>query len=59
MAIGHGLLREQWPVVIGCILRTASGFLILEAMQVYKGVGGLYGIPFSTWGSILNILKTS
>ena len=28
LAIGHGLLTKFWPMVIGCILRTAGSSII-------------------------------
>ena len=32
VAIGHGLLKNFWPLVIGCVLRTA-GSQLFETMQ--------------------------
>ena len=32
VAIGHGLLKKFWPMVIGCVLRTA-GSSLFETMQ--------------------------
>ena len=28
LAIGHGLLKKFWPMVISCVLRTAGSYLI-------------------------------
>ena len=28
VAIGHGLLKKFWPMVIGCVLRTTGGSII-------------------------------
>ena len=28
VAIGHGLLNKFWPLVIGCVLRTAGSSII-------------------------------
>ena len=28
VAIGHGLLKEFWPLVLGCVLRTAGNSII-------------------------------
>ena len=28
VAIGHGLLKKFWPMVIGCVLRTAGSSII-------------------------------
>ena len=28
VAIGHGLLKKFWPLVLGCVLRTAEGSII-------------------------------
>ena len=28
VAIGHGLLKKFWPMVIGCVLRTAKSSII-------------------------------
>ena len=28
VAIGHGLLMKLWPLVIGCVLRTAGSLII-------------------------------
>ena len=28
VAIGHGLLKKFWPMVIGCLLRTAGSSII-------------------------------
>ena len=30
VAIGHGLLKKFWPMVIGCVLRTAGSSIILN-----------------------------
>ena len=30
VAIGHGLLKKFWPLVLGCVLRTAGSSLILK-----------------------------
>ena len=30
VAIGHGFLKKFWPIVIGCVLRTAGSFIILN-----------------------------
>ena len=32
VAIGHGLMKKFWPIVIGCVLRTA-GISLFETMQ--------------------------
>jgi len=29
VAIGHGLLKKVWPLVIGCVLRTAGSSIIV------------------------------
>ena len=28
VAVGHGLLKKFWPLVIGCVLRTAGSSII-------------------------------
>ena len=28
VAIGHGLLKKFWPLVLGCVLRTAGSLII-------------------------------
>ena len=28
VAIGHGLLKKFWPLVLGCVLRTAGSSII-------------------------------
>ena len=28
VAIGHGLLKKFWPLVVGCVLRTAGSSII-------------------------------
>ena len=30
VAIGHGLLKKFWPLVIGCVLRTAGSSIICQ-----------------------------
>ena len=36
VAIGHGLLKKFWPMVIGCVLRTAGSFIIWNDYKLYK-----------------------
>ena len=31
-AIGHGLLKKFWPMVIGCVLRTLQGVPLFETI---------------------------
>ena len=33
---GHGLLKKFWPMVIGCVLRTAGSSLILRPAYCVK-----------------------
>ena len=28
VAIGHGLLKKFWPLLLGCVLRTAGSYII-------------------------------
>ena len=30
VAVGHGLLKKCWPMVVGCVLRTSRSSLILK-----------------------------
>ena len=43
VAIGHGLLKKFWPLVLGCVLRTAGSSIIVEQADVGGAAdAGLY-----------------
>ena len=57
LAIGHGLLEKFWPMVIGCVLRTAGSSIIfnfvdphtsLELLNYYRPKTRTGGFGFHT-----------
>ena len=45
VAIGHGLLKKLWPLVLGCVLRTAGSSIIWNYANPLNS-----SIHYSGWG---------